>query len=59
MNKFQQIIDSKARNDIKNLNNKIKEETNPYKKMKMIEQTMMCQLFSGEVGGNVRFRNPW
>ena len=56
---FKQVADNATKERINNIQKQIDSETDRKKKLKLLEQKVMSDLFSFNNGGYIKYKNPW
>lgn len=59
MHRFKQEPDAKIKSDLKKIDEKLKNEKDKYKRMKLLEQKLTCDLFANTNMSFGRYKNPW
>jgi transcriptional regulator NrdR family protein len=56
---FKQVADNATKERINNIQKQIDSETDRKRKLKLLEQKVMSDLFSFNNGGYIKYKNPW
>lgn len=56
---FKQVADNATRERINNIQKQIDSEIDRKRKLKLLEQKVMSDLFSFNNGGYIKYKNPW
>ena len=56
---FKQVADNATKERINNIQKQIDSETDRKRKLKLLEQKVMSDLFSFNNGGYIQYKNPW
>lgn len=56
---FKQVADNATKEKINNIQKQIDSETDRKRKLKLLEQKVMSDLFSFNNGGYIKYKNPW
>ena len=56
---FRQEPNGQVKEDFKKIDEKICQETDPYKRAKLFESKCMYQLFNNPYSSYQKYRNPW
>jgi transcriptional regulator NrdR family protein len=56
---FKQVADNATKERINNIQKQIDSEIDRKRKLKLLEQKVMSDLFSFNNGGYIKYKNPW
>lgn len=56
---FKQVADNATKERINNIQKQIDSETDRKRKLKLLEQKVMSDLFSFNNSGYIKYKNPW